>query len=65
MRALFLVPMTFVPLALFHALWGVTGDPLCAILLELVLLITLGGWVASRPIAAGASPSRRSAFDHS
>lgn len=63
MRALLLVPMTLVvPPALFSALQAVTGDALSAIVLGLLLLITLGGWIAGRPLAAGPGQPKRAGF---
>ena len=60
MRALFIFPIAVTaPVVMVLALQSVTGDPLSAVLLELLLLITFAAWF-SHPVrkARPMSPQR-------
>ena len=59
MRELFIFPIaTAAPVAMFQGLQLITGDPLAAVVLGLVLLITFASWF-SRPASEGKSTGRR------
>ena len=63
MRALLLLPIAIlVTIALIFALTFVTGDMLGAVFLSLMLLVSVGAWLAAPIAAAGecAPPSENS-----
>lgn len=53
MRALLVASIVIVPLMLFYALRAVTGDPLSAVVLGLIIFVTVASWFAGRPVSAG------------
>lgn len=63
MRAFFVLPVAaIVPFAIFAAMQSVTGDPLSAVVLGLLLLISVGAWFAAPIAASGPTPGRNRAI---
>jgi len=54
MRPVFLIPtIVIVPLAVIHLLKTITGDPVSAVFLALILFVTLAAWLAGASAPAG------------
>lgn len=53
MRALLIASLVIIPVMLFYALRAVTGDPISAVGLGLILFVTVAAWFGGRPVSAG------------
>ncbi|HEY5721734.1 MAG TPA: hypothetical protein VIT45_05380 [Allosphingosinicella sp.] len=53
MRALLIASLIIIPLIVFYALRAVTGEPLSAVVLGLILFVTVASWFGGRPARAG------------
>jgi hypothetical protein len=54
MRPAFLIPaVVIVPLAVIHFLKTITGDPVSAVFLALILFVTVAAWLAGTSATAG------------
>lgn len=54
MRPVFLMPaIVIAPLAVIHFLKMITGDPVSAVFLALILFVTVAAWLAGASATAG------------
>jgi hypothetical protein len=54
MRPIFLIPaLVIVPIAVIHFLKMITGDPLSAVFLALIIFVTVAAWLAGASATAG------------
>lgn len=53
MRVLIIASLVIVPVMLFYALRTVTGDPVSAVGLGLIVFVTVAAWFGGHPVGAG------------
>ena len=60
MRPIFLIPaLVIVPFAAIALLKTITGDPMSAVVLGLVIFVTVAAWFAGRPVSTSPTVNRR------
>ena len=60
MRSFVLIPtLVIVPFAVIHFLKMITGDPMSAVVLGLVIFVTVAAWFASPSVSPSHTVNRR------